>query len=165
MKDWSSLQYSRVVRLNAKLFPPSDMKPACAPLPAPPNRWPRPTRPADLIRWTARLRCVVCHLGGAAGIRGRTAGRCRVISRLGTGTDKIAVDLATRRGILVTNVPYFCVEEQADHTLALLLSLARQIPGHVRATCWPASLARPAALSRLNQRPRRPDPGPGRLWQ
>ena len=31
---------------------------------------------------------------------------------------KIAVDRATARGILVTNVPYFCVEEQADHTLA-----------------------------------------------
>jgi D-3-phosphoglycerate dehydrogenase len=53
---------------------------------------------------------------------------CRVISRMGTGTDKIDVETATRKGILVTNTPFFCVEEQADHTLALLLSLARKLP-------------------------------------
>lgn len=54
--------------------------------------------------------------------------RCRVISRLGAGTDKIDVEAATDRGILVTNIPDFCVEEQADHTLALLLALVRKLP-------------------------------------
>ncbi|MBT5876444.1 MAG: C-terminal binding protein [Candidatus Latescibacteria bacterium] len=54
--------------------------------------------------------------------------RCRVISRLGTGTDKIDVATATEKGILVTNIPEFCIEEQADHTMALLLTLARQLP-------------------------------------
>ena len=33
--------------------------------------------------------------------------RCRLISRLGNGTDKIAVDTATQRGIVVANAPYF----------------------------------------------------------
>jgi D-3-phosphoglycerate dehydrogenase len=47
---------------------------------------------------------------------------------LGTGTDKIAVARAKERGILVTNVPYFCVEEQADHTMAMLLALVRKLP-------------------------------------
>jgi D-3-phosphoglycerate dehydrogenase len=77
--------------------------------------------------------------------------RCRVISRLGTGTDKIDVALATQRGILVTNVPYFCVEEQADHTMALLLSLARQIPvmsKHMAA----GTFGEARLLSRQNQR-------------
>jgi D-3-phosphoglycerate dehydrogenase / 2-oxoglutarate reductase len=60
-------------------------------------------------------------------------GRCRVISRLGTGTDKIDVAAATRAGILVTNVPLFCVEEQADHTMALLLAVARKLPQMARA--------------------------------
>ena len=59
--------------------------------------------------------------------------RCRVISRMGLGTDKIDVEAATARGILVTNVPTFCVEEQADHTMALLLSLARQLPAMSKA--------------------------------
>lgn len=50
------------------------------------------------------------------------------IARIGTGTDKIAVEDATRRGIVVTNVPDFSTEEVADHTLALLLGAVRQIP-------------------------------------
>jgi D-3-phosphoglycerate dehydrogenase len=53
--------------------------------------------------------------------------RCRLISRIGTGTDKIDIDEATRRGILVTNVPDFSTDEVADHTLALLLAAARQL--------------------------------------
>lgn len=53
--------------------------------------------------------------------------RCRVVSRLGTGVDKIDLDEATRRGIPVTNLPDFCTEEVADHTLALLLAAARQL--------------------------------------
>ena len=54
--------------------------------------------------------------------------QCRVIARLGAGTDKIDVAEATRRGIVVTNVPDFCLNEQADHTMALLLSFARRLP-------------------------------------
>ncbi|TXT38326.1 MAG: D-3-phosphoglycerate dehydrogenase, partial [Planctomycetota bacterium] len=54
--------------------------------------------------------------------------RCRVIARLGAGTDKIDVDEATRQGIVVTNVPDFCLNEQAEHTLALLLAFARRLP-------------------------------------
>lgn len=53
--------------------------------------------------------------------------QCRAISRQGTGTDKIAVDRATALGIVVTNTPYFCVEEQADHAMAMILSLARKL--------------------------------------
>jgi len=53
--------------------------------------------------------------------------RCRVISRLGTGTDKIDVAEATSRGIPVANVPDFCTGEVADHAMALLLAAARRI--------------------------------------
>lgn len=53
--------------------------------------------------------------------------RCRIISRIGTGTDKIDIEEATRRGILVTKVPDFSTEEVADHTMALLLAAARQL--------------------------------------
>lgn len=54
--------------------------------------------------------------------------RCRVISRLGTGVDKIDIPAATRKGIYIVNLPHFCTEEVADHTLALLLSAARRLP-------------------------------------
>lgn len=53
--------------------------------------------------------------------------QCRLIARLGTGTDKIDVARATELGIVVANTPYFCVEEQADHAMAMLLSLARKL--------------------------------------
>ncbi|HKB05380.1 MAG TPA: C-terminal binding protein [Gemmataceae bacterium] len=54
--------------------------------------------------------------------------RCRVISRLGAGTDRIDIEAATRLGIVVANVPDFCLNEQAEHTMALLLALARRLP-------------------------------------
>ena len=53
---------------------------------------------------------------------------CRVISRLGAGTDKIDVAAATEHGILVTNVPDFCLNEQAEHTMTLLLAFHRRLP-------------------------------------
>ncbi len=53
--------------------------------------------------------------------------RCRIIARIGTGTDKIDVEQATAQGIMVTNVPDFAMNEVADHTMALLLSAARQL--------------------------------------
>lgn len=52
---------------------------------------------------------------------------CRVIARYGVGVDNIAVERATRRGILVTNVPDYCVEEVSDHAIALLLAASRRL--------------------------------------
>ena len=57
----------------------------------------------------------------------RKMSRLKVISRLGTGTDKIDVEEATRRGIVVANLPDFSTEEVADHTLALILASARRL--------------------------------------
>jgi D-3-phosphoglycerate dehydrogenase len=53
--------------------------------------------------------------------------KCRIIARLGIGLDNIDVRRATQRGIPVTNVPDYCLIEVAEHTLALLLALARKI--------------------------------------
>jgi D-3-phosphoglycerate dehydrogenase len=54
-------------------------------------------------------------------------GGCRVISRYGIGYDNIDIDAATRHGIVVTYVPDYCLDEVADHALALLLGLARGV--------------------------------------
>ena len=54
------------------------------------------------------------------------APKCLVISRTGIGLDNIDIPHATRRGIIVTNVPTYCVEEVSDHTIALILALARK---------------------------------------
>lgn len=55
------------------------------------------------------------------------AAKCKIISRLGIGLDCIDVQRATERGIPVTNVPDYCLIEVAEHTLALLMALARKI--------------------------------------
>lgn len=55
------------------------------------------------------------------------APHCKIISRLGIGLDNIDVAAATRRGIIVTNVPDYCIIEVAEHALALLFALARKV--------------------------------------
>lgn len=63
----------------------------------------------------------------------RRAQKCRAIGRYGIGLDNIDVACATELGIVVTNVPSYCIEEVSDHALALLLSLARKVPAYDRA--------------------------------
>jgi D-3-phosphoglycerate dehydrogenase len=53
--------------------------------------------------------------------------RCRAISRYGVGLDTIDIDAAGSRGIAVSNVPDYCVEEVALHTIALLLAAHRRV--------------------------------------
>jgi len=53
--------------------------------------------------------------------------RCRLISNTQIGYDSIDTAAATERGILVTNVPDYCVEEVSDHAMALILACSRKI--------------------------------------
>lgn len=55
------------------------------------------------------------------------APNCRTVARYGVGVDNIDVDHATRLGMIVSNVPDYCSEEVADHTLLLLLALSRRL--------------------------------------
>ncbi len=57
----------------------------------------------------------------------------RIAARLGVGLDNLDVDACTRRGIWVTNVPDYCVEEVSDHAVAMLLSWARGLLSFDRA--------------------------------
>jgi D-3-phosphoglycerate dehydrogenase len=63
------------------------------------------------------------------------ASNLRVIGRAGVGVDNVDVEAATRRGIVVANAPQSNVVTAAEHTLALLLALARNVPqAHVSLT-------------------------------
>lgn len=55
------------------------------------------------------------------------ATRCVTVARYGVGMDNIDVARATELGILVSNVPVFCTEEVADHTLLLILASLRNL--------------------------------------
>src|SRR6266705_4235002 len=52
---------------------------------------------------------------------------CKIIARYGIGVDTIDLDAATQAGIIVTNNPTYCIEEVAEHTMALLLACARKV--------------------------------------
>ncbi|HTS72497.1 MAG TPA: phosphoglycerate dehydrogenase [Gaiellaceae bacterium] len=56
------------------------------------------------------------------------AGRLKVIGRAGVGVDNVDVEAATRRGIVVANAPESTVTSAAEHTIGLLVALARNIP-------------------------------------
>jgi D-3-phosphoglycerate dehydrogenase len=56
------------------------------------------------------------------------AERLKVIGRAGVGVDNVDVDAATRRGIIVANAPESTVVSAAEHTVGLLVGLARNIP-------------------------------------
>jgi D-3-phosphoglycerate dehydrogenase len=77
--------------------------------------------------------------------------RCRCIVRLGTGYDNIDVAAATQRGILVCNTPTYCVDDVADHALALLMGSLRHLARQdrwLRAGRWDRTGARPAHRTR-----------------
>jgi D-3-phosphoglycerate dehydrogenase len=56
------------------------------------------------------------------------ADRLRAIGRAGVGVDNVDVPAATKRGIVVANAPTSNVVTAAEHTMALLLALARNVP-------------------------------------
>lgn len=60
--------------------------------------------------------------------------KCKLISRLGTGLDSIDIPAATARGIWVTYVPDYSIDEVSAHAIALMMSLARGIPFLSQAT-------------------------------
>lgn len=64
---------------------------------------------------------------------------CKIIARVGTGLDAIDIPAATERGIWVTSVPDYSIDEVSTHAIALLLNRARRLPAmfaSVKAGRW-----------------------------
>ncbi len=131
-RESSEHSHARVVRLNAELFPISEterrllerygVRPVEVEAASPEAIIPH-VRDAHAV-------CVVSAMLPAAVID--SLEECRLISRLGNGTDKIDVARATERGIVVSNVPDFCTDEMADYVMAMVLSFSREIPRMAR---------------------------------
>lgn len=73
---------------------------------------------ALVVRSETRLTAEVIEAGS----------KLRVIGRAGVGVDNIDLEAATRRGIVVVNAPTGNVIAAAEHTIAMMLALARHIP-------------------------------------
>src|SRR5215204_3854672 len=127
MRDWSHLAEARVIRLNASLhandyefqvYKEYNLNAIFC----------EPYYPDEIIPYVEDCDALFAVSVNLPTRVIESLKNCKVISRLGTGTDKIDVATATKMGIVVTNVPYFCVQEQADHTMMLLLALERKLP-------------------------------------
>ncbi|CAB3682531.1 C-terminal binding protein [Paraburkholderia rhynchosiae] len=78
--------------------------------------------------------------------------RLKIVARLGVGLDNIAVQAATARGVRVTNVPDYCVEEVSDHAVGFALAWTRGLvffDREVRAGRWAPADARLRRLGEL----------------
>ena len=74
--------------------------------------------------------------------------RCRVAVRYGVGVDTVDLGAATERGVVVANVPDYCMEEVSDHALAMGLALWRGVVHYdraIRGGIWDAPAKKPPA--------------------
>jgi D-3-phosphoglycerate dehydrogenase len=54
--------------------------------------------------------------------------KCKIVARYGIGVDNVDIAAAKAAGVVVTNVPDYCVEEVALHTATMILALVRRLP-------------------------------------
>lgn len=70
----------------------------------------------------------------------------KVMVRVGIGYDNIDLEAASRRGIMVANIPDYCPDEVADHAMALFLSGVRKVTffnNRVKDGSWDVNEAKP----------------------
>ena len=83
----------------------------------------------ELIQCTGQADGVVCS-GPVQPWTGRVIralGNCRIIASLGIGFDRIDLEAATEKCIVVTNVPDYCIDEVSTHAISLMLALNRRL--------------------------------------
>ena len=107
----------------------------------------RAKTPAEFLAEAADCDALLNTYAGpiTADVMGRMP-RCRIIARYGIGVDTIDLEAATAAGIIVTNNPTYCIEEVAEHTMALLLACARKVAFYdrlVRSGRWEVPPGKP----------------------
>ncbi|WP_433475050.1 C-terminal binding protein [Spirillospora sp. CA-142024] len=105
----------------------------------------------ELVAAHRPMGVLTCWAPVSAAAIGASAG-LRIVARLGVGLDNIDVDAATERGIWVTNVPDYCVEEVSDHAVGMVLDWTRGLAAcdrEVRAGVWDPAGIRLRRLSAL----------------
>jgi len=60
----------------------------------------------------------------------RNAKKLKVAQRYGIGVDNIDLDVATELGIVVSNIPDYCIDEVSDHAMSMILALNRTLTPH-----------------------------------
>jgi len=94
---------------------------------------------AELIALVANADAVITQFARITPAVIAAMARCRAIIRYGIGVDNVDLSAARDRGIAVCNVPDYCIDEVADHTLAFILAATRQVVSHtmsLRTGAW-----------------------------
>ncbi len=104
-------------------------------------------KPEEFIEQAADCDALLNTYAGpiTAEVMGRMP-KCKIIARYGIGVDTIDLDAATAAGIIVTNNPSYCIEEVAEHTMALMLAAARKVAFYdrlVRSGRWEVPPGKP----------------------
>src|SRR5262249_35450382 len=103
------------------------------------NAWKEKRPPQELAHLVADADAVLTQFAAVTAEVIVPMARARVIVRYGVGVDNVDLDAARARGIPVCNVPDYCIDEVADHTLAFILATTRQVVTHclaVRGASW-----------------------------
>lgn len=106
--------------------------------------------PAELAAAVARADAVITQFARIDAQVIAAMARARAIVRYGIGVDNVDLEAARAQGIPVANIPDYCIDEVADHTLSFILGLTRQVvphTTHVRAGQW--GLATPVPAMRV----------------
>lgn len=86
------------------------------------------SKPSDFLREAKDCDALLNTYAGPITARDmKKMPKCKIIARYGIGVDTIDLDAATEAGIIVTNNPTYCIEEVAEHTMALVLACARKV--------------------------------------
>jgi D-3-phosphoglycerate dehydrogenase len=123
-----NLNQFKVVRLNASISPVNDFEAGLYERYGIQPVLIEANAPQDIIPQVAECDALLVVSTALPEVVIESLTKCRIISRLGIGTDKIDVEKARQMGILVTNVPGCFSEEMADHTMGFILALARKFP-------------------------------------
>ncbi|SOD98027.1 C-terminal binding protein [Blastococcus haudaquaticus] len=83
--------------------------------------------PAELARLAGDADAILTCFAKVTAEVLEAAPRCRTVARYGVGVDNIDVARATELGMVVSNVPVYCVDEVADSALLGILALARRL--------------------------------------
>ena len=112
------------------------------------------TSEAELVATVAQADAVITQFARLNATVVAAMARARAIVRYGIGVDNVDLDAARAQGIPVSNIPDYCIDEVADHTLSFILALTRQVVIHnsdVRGGHWRLAVPVPAMRSLREQ--------------
>lgn len=95
--------------------------------------------PEELARLVAQADAILTQFAAVNAQVIAAMERAKVIVRYGIGVDNVNLAAAQAKGIPVCNVPDYCIDEVADHTLAFILATTRQVVPHcvlLRGGAW-----------------------------